>query len=132
MWSCPKCNRFFVKENQSHSCVVYPLINHFKNKPFGEKLFNELLKKLKKIKFKIDSVPCCIHLVKSSTFCAVWIRKDNIKIDFRLDREVKSDRFLKVVKMSSSRFLYYLDVKDKKEIDKELLSWINESYELMN
>ncbi len=130
MWACPKCKREFKKTNQSHSCVVYPLINHFKGKPYGERLFNELIKKLKGLKFKIDSVHCCIHLVSTSTFCAVWVGREKINVDFRLDHEINSKRVLKSVKMSANRFLYYLEIKNAKEIDNDLISWIKESYDL--
>ena len=132
MWSCPKCKREFSKNNQSHSCVVYPLANHFKDKPFGEGLFKELVKKLDSIKFIIDSVPCCIHLVSKSTFCAAWIGKNKMKIDFKLDTVLKNKRFSKVLKMSANRYLYYMEIKTKEEIDKELISWIKKSHELTN
>lgn len=126
-WVCPNCKRIFSKINQAHSCTVYPLNNHFKNKEYAKELFDELLRKLKSLKFRVDPVPCCIHLVKSSAFAAVWAMKDRIRIDFTLNHELKSNRISKHVKMSANKQLYLLDIKKYEEIDKELIDWIKES-----
>ena len=130
-WTCSKCGRVFAKVNQSHSCKVFPLENHFKNKSFAKDLFDYLLVKLKPLKFSVDPVACCIHLVFGSTFAAVWALRSGIRIDFRLNFSVKSKRFSNVVKMSANRYLYFVDVKNKDEINHELLSWIKESYNLI-
>ena len=132
LWVCSKCKREFAKKNQSHSCKAYPIEKHFKNKEFAEFLFKYLKKEIEKNvgSLKIESLPCCIHLVSNYTFGAVWALKDRIRIDFRLDHEIKSSKINKTVKMSVNRYLYYLDITDKKEIDKKLLTWIKQAYEL--
>lgn len=82
MWKCPECKREFLKTNQTHSCVVYSIENHFKGKEdIGKPIFYQLVKKIEKNigPLKIESLPCCIHLVGSYTFCGVWIGKDKIK-----------------------------------------------------
>jgi hypothetical protein len=33
-----------------------------------------------------------------------------------------------MAKLSANRYLYYLEIKNKKEIDRELLSWIRKAY----
>ena len=131
LWLCPKCKREFAKKNQSHSCKIYPIKKHFKNKEFAESLFKYLKKEIDKSigPLKIESLPCCIHLVSNYTFGAVWALKDRIRIDFRLDYKIKSSK-IDTVKISANRYLYYLDITNKKEIDKKLLNWIKEAYEL--
>lgn len=133
MWTCPKCKREFVNKNQAHSCARYPLENHFKGKKdLAKPLFEEFVKRIeKKIgKIKVESLACCIHLVSGSTFAAVWARKDRIKIDFRLDYKIANPRIRREVRMSANRYLYYLDLTDKSEIDAELLSWLKEAHNL--
>jgi len=132
MWQCPKCKREFAKVRQTHSCTPFPLEKHFANKPFARELFDFLVSEInKKIgKIKIESLPCCIHFVSNYSFGAVWALKDKIRIDFRLDKLIKSKRFWNMIKMSANRYLYYVDIKDKKEIDKELLDWIKGAYKL--
>ena len=132
MWKCPKCGREFNKEKQSHSCVVYPIKNHFKDKGKGKLLFELLVKKIEKEigEVKIESLPCCIHLVSSYTFSGVWISNNKIRIDFRVDYQLKSKKVVKEVKLSKNRTIYYIDIEREEDIDKELLKWIKDSYYL--
>lgn len=132
MWKCPKCGREFNKEKQSHSCVVYPIKNHFKDKEKGQHLFELLVKKIEKEigEVKIESLPCCIHFVSSYTFSGVWISNDKIRIDFRVDYQLKSKRVVKEVRLSKNRTIYYIDIESEEDIDKELLKWIKDSYHL--
>jgi len=132
MWKCPKCQREFYKYKQSHSCVSYPIENHFKNKPESKVLFDELVGKIEKEigEVKIESLQCCIHLVSNYTFSGVWILKDRIRLDFRVNYPIQSERIVKEEKLSINRNLYYLEIKDKKDIDKEILKWIEDSYHL--
>jgi hypothetical protein len=129
MWQCPKCKREFSKTNQSHSCVEFKLEKHFKGKEFAKELFDHLIEKIN-TKIKIESLPCCIHLVSNYTFGAVWALRDGIRIDFRLDHKIETQKLHRLVKMSSNRFLYYFDIKDKKEIDKEIIGYYKEAYSL--
>ena len=64
LWKCPRCKREFAKENQTHSCRVYPLEEHFKNKDYAKSVFEYLKGKIEKEvgKLKIESLPCCIRL----------------------------------------------------------------------
>jgi hypothetical protein len=132
MWKCPKCRREFKKKNQSHSCVVYPIEKHFAGKEKARELFDflksQIIKNIGPV--KIESLPCCIHFVSSYTFGACWALKDSIRIDFRVSEKIKTKRKFQVNHMSANRYLYYLDISDKKEIDAELLGWIKESYHL--
>lgn len=131
-WQCPQCNREFAKINQSHSCKVYPLENHFKGKPYAKELFEELISKIESEigPVKIESLSCCIHLVSSYTFTGVWAKKDKLTLDFRVPGKIESDRFTKIGQLSVNRRLYYLDLFEKKDIDQELLTWLKQSYEL--
>lgn len=132
MWQCPKCKREFIKTNQSHSCVAFPLEKHFVGKEKAKELFDYLKQQIEKNigPVKIESLPCCIHFVKETTFCACWAMKGKIRIDFSLDKEEMIDRAVKMTKLSANRFLYYIDIANKSKIDAELLNWIKESYNM--
>ncbi|MBN1374195.1 hypothetical protein JW962_02570 [Candidatus Dojkabacteria bacterium] len=130
MWKCPKCKREFAKENQSHSCVSYPIENHFKNKDTAKRLFDALVKKITKEigPVKIESLPCCIHLVSDYTFGAVWALKDRIRIDLRVDYPLKNIAFYKEVQMSANRYLYFFEFKDEADITPQIMKLLKESY----
>ena len=86
MWQCPKCKREFSKQNQSRSCVVYPLERHFQNRDYSKKLFKKLVTQIEKSigDVKIESLPCCNHLVSNYTFSGIWILKYKIRINFQI------------------------------------------------
>jgi hypothetical protein len=130
LWKCDKCKREFVKKKQAHSCVSFPLEKHFKGKLLAEELFTHLKKEIEENigPLKIESLPCCIHLVSNYTFGAVWAMKDKIRIDFRTNFQIESKRIWKMIQISPNRYLYYFEIKDKKGIDSKLLEWIKEAY----
>jgi len=133
LWTCPKCKRTFQEENQAHSCKHYPLDNHFKGKEqMARPLFNSLKGKVKEDigNFKVVSLPCCIHLETSFCFAGVYALRDRIRIGFTLDHELKSPRIYKFTKMSKNRYHHGIDIKNRDEIDEELLGWLSQAYHL--
>lgn len=133
LWICPKCGRIFEKKNQAHSCKVYPLRNHFKGKEaVAVPLFRKLKARIKKDigQIKVISLPCCIHLFGKFDFAAVFPLKDKIRIHFVLDYKLKSPRIYSFSKYSVSRYKYAIYIKDESKIDKELIGWMKEAYNL--
>ncbi|MFC1624778.1 hypothetical protein ACFL15_00140 [Patescibacteria group bacterium] len=77
MWTCPKCERIFKKENQPHSCKKVSLNKHFENKDEAREIFNYLVEKVNYIgKCKIISIPCCVHLFGKYDFLAAFPKKE--------------------------------------------------------
>lgn len=130
MWKCNKCHRLFTKVNQSHSCVIFPLDEHFKNKENQRNLFNTYIDfvRLNVGDFKIEVVPCCIHLVSTFTFSAVWIMKDKIKIDFMLLEKLSNKRIIKIEQPSANKYVHYLEIENENELDEELINWLKQAY----
>ncbi|MBV6440945.1 MAG: hypothetical protein DYG98_16805 [Haliscomenobacteraceae bacterium CHB4] len=130
LWTCPNCGRQFERQRQSHSCRPFALEQHFIGKETGRLLYEALREALEKQigSFKIESLECCIHFVRTSTFAAVKILKDKIRVDFALNRGIESERFHQSVQMSAHRYLYDIDIMKETEIDKELIEWIQEAY----
>jgi len=133
LWTCPKCKRKFRKNNQMHSCRAYPLANHFKGKEeVAKPLFAYLKVKIEEDigNIKVVSLECCIHLETPSAlaFAAVYALRDRIRIHLTSDHELKNPRIGKFTKMSKSRYLYSIDIKDKDDVDEELLSWLSQAY----
>jgi len=109
------------------------LNKHFKGKEeIARPLYNKLKAKIKEDigPFKVESLPCCIHLVSTFTFAAVYALRKEIRIHFTLDHKLESSRIDKFTQMSANRFLYSIDIEDEKEIDEELMSWLKQAYNL--
>jgi len=132
VWKCPKCGRRFEKEGQQHSCAIYPVAKHLNGKELATELYNELKSRIKKVAgpFWIESLPCCIHFVTAPayTFAAAYAMKDRLRLHFGLDHKITSKRIRRSAQTATSRYMYELDVMEKKELDKELLSWLTEAY----
>ena len=132
MWMCSKCGRVFERKDQVHSCRVVPLEKHFENKELARELFEYLVGQIEKEigKYKIISIPCCIHLFGSYDFLAALPKKKGLEIRFGLNRKLESIRMTQAVQVSSKVFKICIDVTNIKEIDSELLGWIGEAYHL--
>jgi hypothetical protein len=134
-WKCSKCKRMFDKKNQQHSCTYYPVEKHLTNKDYAKKLYDILKRIIKnKIgKFRIESLPCCIHFVTIATnytFMCVYALRDGLKMHFTLPDEVQSSRLPRLTKMSNHRYLYELNIKTKEEINSELIAWLKKGYRM--
>jgi len=132
LWQCPKCKREFTNKNQQHSCIIYPIKKHLAHgNDLSRSLYSELLKKLKKIgPFKIESLPCCIHFVSEYTFGCCYIMKNKIRLHFILKEKIKDKRVNKWSQMSANKYLYEIDIENKKEFDKKLMGWLKKAYYL--
>lgn len=132
MWTCPKCKRIFEKAKQPHTCKKVALEQHFENKDKTKELFDCLVKQIStKIgKCRIVSLPCCIHLFGNYDFLAALPKKDQLEIRFALDKKLSSSRLKQSVPISLKSFKHCIDLRNKKEIDKELMKWLDQSYHL--
>jgi len=99
-----------------------------KARPLYEKLLDNIEKGIGPV--KVESLPCCIHLVGHYTFGAVYALRKGIRIHFILDRMLESGRIGKWSKNSASRYSYSVGICRESEIDKELLSWLRQAYNL--
>lgn len=115
-----------------HSCTEFPLDQHFKNKQLARSLFDQYISAIESTigKVKIESLPCCIHLVSDYTFGAAWARKDGLRIEFKVNDNISSDRFVNKSQSSSDSYRYFVDIKNANEIDAELLEWTKQAYSL--
>jgi len=134
-WKCPKCGRAFERKDQPHSCAIYPLEKHFKNKEeIAKPLYDALVGSIKKNvgPFKVESLPCCIHLVKepACTFAAVFALKDKIRIHFKSCHKIASIRIGKFSQMSANQYLNSIDIASKNQMDSELMRWIGDAYRI--
>jgi hypothetical protein len=132
MWTCPKCGRIFDKKSQPHSCQKIPLKQHFKNKDKAKELFDHLVMQIdaKIGKFQTISIPCCIHLFGNYDFLAALPKKDKLEIRFNLDRKLNTPKLKQAVPVTTKLFKNCINLNTKKDIDRELLKWLLETYHL--
>ena len=93
IWTCPKCGRRFRRENQIHSCTVYPVEKHFERKDYAKTLYDALRTMINEAvgNFYVESLPCCIHFVTDAyTFAAVYALRKKIRIHIALNKKTNS------------------------------------------
>ena len=45
-----------------------------------------------------------------------------------MNRKIKSKRIIELAQLSAHRYLYVMDIMQEKEVDKELMEWIEEAH----
>ena len=106
--------------------------HHLEGKaPIVAVIYEKLISDLSKFgKIKIEPHKTSIHLGNRFGFAGVYTRKDYINLEFHLNRKLVNKRIGKVDQASANRFHHTIKLTSPGDIDKELLSWLKEAYEL--
>lgn len=99
--------------------------------PTVAKIYQRLITELQKFgPVEIEPKKTSIHLVNRFGFAGVYTRKEYINLEVHLNRALTSKRVIKVEQASPNRYHHTIRLSDVKEVDKELLTWLREAYEL--
>ena len=79
---------------------------------------------------KIEPKKTSIHLANRFGFAGVYTRSNYINLEIHLDHKIASARVAKVDKASANRFHHTVKLISEKDVDKELLGWLKEAYQL--
>ena len=112
--------------------MEYTEFDHLKDKePAVTEMYEKLIKELQKFgALKIEPKKTSIHLGNRFGFAGVYTRKDYINLEVHLNHKLTSKRVSKVEQASKNRFHHTIKLNSGKEIDKELLGWLKDAYEL--
>ncbi|HUQ87093.1 MAG TPA: DUF5655 domain-containing protein [Vicinamibacterales bacterium] len=127
-WRCPTCGRQFANANQSHSCrPPVPIASHFEGRPpWMRTAFDTIANKLGK-SIRVDGVAKGIHLAARSTFAGITTTKTKMRVEFLLDRLVKSPRIFKVERLGPTRIAHHVELTEHGGVDAELIDWLKAS-----
>lgn len=112
--------------------MTYTELDHLKNKkPEVAKTYHQLINKLLAFgPIKIEPKKTSIHLSNRFGFAGVYTRKDYINLEVHLNYKLNSPRVSKIEQASANRYHHTIRLNNGKEVDKELLTWLKEAYEL--
>ena len=112
--------------------MEYSEVDHMRDKsPIVTAMYGKLINELKKLgDLKIEPKKTSIHLGNRFGFAGVYTRKDYINLEVHLNYKLKSKRVAKIEQASANRFHHTIKLSSGKDIDKELLGWLKEAYEL--
>ena len=110
----------------------YTELDHLRDKdPMVAKIYARLKAELQKFgRVAIEPKKTSIHLINRFGFAGVYTRKEYINLEVHLNRKLTSKRVSKVEQASANRYHHTIRLSDVKEVDKELLTWLREAYEL--
>jgi hypothetical protein len=94
-------------------------------------IYNRLLEELRLLgSFQEEPKKTSIHLVRTAGFAGVHPRKSYLYLDLRIDRRIDSPRIARAEQVSKNRYHNEVKLTSADQVDKELLGWIKEAYEL--
>jgi hypothetical protein len=107
-------------------------IEHFKDKsPQVLKIYEKLITSLHKFgPIKIEPKKTSIHLGNRFGFAGVYPRQEHINLEVHLNYKLQNDRIAKVEQASANRYHHTIKINSALEVDKELLVWLREAYDL--
>ena len=112
--------------------MQYTELDHLQEKsPVVARMYEKLIKELQKFgPLKIEPKKTSIHLGNRFGFAGVYTRKDYINLEVHLNHKLTGKRVSKVEQASANRFHHTIKLNSTTDIDKELLGWLKEAYEL--
>ena len=112
--------------------MEYTELDHLRDKgPAVTAMYEKLIRELQKFgPLKIEPKKTSIHLGNRFGFAGVYTRKDYINLEIHLNHKLTGKRISKVERASANRFHHTIKLTSENDIDKELLIWLREAYEL--
>jgi len=71
-----------------------------------------------------------IHLTNRTAFAGVAVRKDSIVLTIKSAQDIASARIAKREKVSANRWHLEVRLNDPKDVDHELVGWLQAAYEI--
>jgi hypothetical protein len=130
LWTCPRCRHRFVTRNMWHSCIRYPMADHFRGKdPIVHQLYNRFRALVRKCG------PVTVYALKTSIafqvrvrFAGVIPRKHWLDGGFWFKRRLEHPRFYRIETPPPHDYIHRFRLTKLSEIDRELARFVREAY----
>jgi len=105
---------------------------HFENRaPEVKATYAAILNAAKKLgPVKEEAKKTSIHLVRKSAFAGVATRKSALILTLKSDSDVTSSRVMKREQASANRWHVEIKLEEPKQVDREILAWLEKAYAL--
>lgn len=125
MWKCPKCERLFKSQHQSHSCVEQDLGIFFEDKPdYLVIAFDSLMTAV--LNWTPNSVGAsknAIIFTNHKAWLIVRPMKKELDVKFYYDQSLDGDIFKKIT-FFGGKYAHHIRIKDEDEITSEVLEFL--------
>lgn len=129
MWTCPKCERKFKIDNQSHYCTDTTIDDLFEGKPDNLLLaFDRLL--IAVMEWEPMSVGTSVNTViftNAKAWLIVRPMSKELDLKFYYDQALQSP-VLKKVSPWGKKFAHHIRVKNEEEVNEEVIRLLKKGY----
>jgi hypothetical protein len=105
---------------------------HFENRPPEVKAtYAAIIKAAKKLgPVREEAKKTSIHLVRKTAFAGVATRRTALILTLKSDADVANKRIKKRAQTSANRWHFEIKLEEPKQVDREILGWLEKAYEL--
>ena len=131
-WLCTDCGRHFGRAKQSHQCTPALTLDEYLERQPAElwAIYQAVLQALSKLgPVDIDPVSVGIMIKRARTFCELRPKRGRVELSFKLSRPLADPRIRKTISSSTHRQAHFLDLRSPRDVDKQLVTWLAQSYE---
>jgi len=101
------------------------------SEPAVQKLYRALLLFCRELgPFSVEEKKTSVHLVRNSAFAGVHPRRKHLVFTVKSDSAIDNDRIFKSEQVSKSRWHHEIKLIDPTDLDKELLGWLRDGYNI--
>ena len=129
-WKCPRCGAKLVQKNLSHACGDYSVEKYLADKSErGRDLFGRFVKLIARCgPYDVAPAKTRVAFMEQVRFASVnRVRDEYIDVHFVLPRTIESSRLSKVEHVGNV-YVHHLRLRDRRDFDRELASWLKQSY----
>jgi Domain of unknown function (DUF5655) len=130
MWTCPECGRRFANRNQTHTCGLRTLDEHFAGKPRSIRAIADRFIALAERNGPVAVLPekTRIALQARMSFAVLQPRRAWVDGHVVLARRREDPRFRRIDTLSPRNHLHAFRLEHPDEVDEQVADWLAEAY----
>lgn len=133
LWKCDKCGRPFANRNQTHSCGRFTVEDFLTGKsPKAVELYKRFAAAIEQLDGVITApARTRVGFQVRMIFASVnRLNDDGLAAHVVLARRLERPRFTKIDSISPRNHVHHFVIRDVKEIDDEVKSWLHEAHDV--
>ncbi len=108
----------------------FSLDHHFEGRSLEvRRIYDAILAASNKFgKVGVEPKKTSIHLTHKTAYAGIATRREFLILTIKSDRDIKSDRIFKREQTSANRWHHEIKLDSAKDVDAELINWLNKAY----
>jgi hypothetical protein len=130
-YTCPDCGRVFARKPMEHACAVYDLSRHLDGKPEHiVAICEKILDHARGLGATIEPMKTMILLRTTKNFAGLLVQKSAVKLSLLLGSEPDTPLLARRGPGYGKRVDCQFVLTDSKQVDRKMLGWLTEAWEL--